>query len=323
MMGTGATKTAGSGGTLLAALLALVAVLLLAVALAARPRAGIGAEGEPPPEPGVMRADSLYLARDWPKAVEAYGAVVKVEPGNGRAWFRLGVALQSSGDYPRAIEAYLKAEAIAHNALVMFNLAGAYAHQKRDDLAFDWLTRAADAGFRWHQAYLDDPDLARLRPDPRFVALESRIKGNGSPCTQRPEARQLDFWLGDWVCRTPQGAVAGRNSITTADQGCVILEHWADTQGGSGMSFNLYNPVTRKWQQTWMSSDGEIAEFSGYFQGHSMFLEGFRQGPNGDRIPARLTLTAAAPDTVRQLGENSADGGATWYVLYELIYTRK
>lgn len=296
------------------------AVVVLALATAVGGVAGT--EAATPPAK-IVRADTLFARHDWKGAAEAYRAIVKADPENGFAWFRLGASLQASGDYEGAIEAYTKAEAIRHNPLAMFHLAAAYAHEKKDDLAFEWLSRSADAGFRWLQVYLEDPDFARLRSDPRFAALETRIKENQSPCTQRAEARQLDFWLGEWVCRTPAGVIVGKSSILAANRDCVILERWSDAQGETGMSFNVYNAIKNQWQQTWMSGAGQIAEFSGEFRDGAMRLEGYREGPNGERIPARLTLTPSGRETVRQVGENSPDGGTTWNVIYEYIYTRK
>ena len=304
-------------------ILAFAGIAIVGLLLGAMPRAGSGAEPSPRATAPTAHADSIFARRNWKGAAEAYRAIVKEDPQHAFAWFRLGISLQTMGDYEGAIESYKKAEAIRHNPLAMFNLAGAHAHENQDNLAFDWLTRAADAGFRWHQAYLEDPNLARLRSDPRFISIETRIKGNASPCTQRPEARQLDFWLGEWVCRTPEGVLAGKNIIVATDRDCVILERWADAQGGSGMSFNLYNVTTGKWQQTWMSGDGQVAEFTGEYQDGAMRYVGYREGPKGERIPGRLTLTPSGRDTVRQVGEDSPDGGATWNVVYEFIYTRK
>ena len=36
-----------------------------------------------------------------------------------------------------------------------------------------------------------------------------------------------------------------------------------------------------------------------------------------------MSLLNIGPDTVRQLGETSMDGGKTWQVTYDLTYTRK
>jgi len=83
------------------------------------------------------------------------------------------------------------------------------------------------------------------------------------------------------------------------------------------------NPTTKTWHQTWVDDQGEVAEFDGRFENGAMRLEGYRQGPNGSRIPACLTLTPSPDGRVRQLGENSTDGGKTWTVLYDLFYTRE
>jgi tetratricopeptide (TPR) repeat protein len=268
-------------------------------------------------------ADSLYREKAWPAAAAAYERIVKADEKDGRAWFRLGASRQFSGSYPAAIEAYRRSEAIGHNPIVMYNLACAYAREKQDDLAFEWLTKAMDGGFAQVETLRGDEDLARLRSDARFAAIERRAGQNAKPCAYLAEARQFDFWLGDWVCRMPSGDTAGHNSITLSDEDCMLFEHWTDVRGGSGMSVNLYNPTTKKWQQTWMGSGGQVAEFSGAFHDGAMRLEGYRQGPGGAQVPARLTLTPLAADSVRQLGENSLDGGKTWTTQYDLIYTRK
>jgi len=120
-------------------------------------------------------ADAYFAKQDWPNAERAYAALVAAEPGNGKAWFRLGLSRQSQGEFKGAVEAYLKAESIGHNPVVMFNLATAYARLGNRKEALEWLEKAAGAGFSQVDQAKNDPDLASLSGDPRFKAALARL----------------------------------------------------------------------------------------------------------------------------------------------------
>jgi len=275
------------------------------------------------PSPTWEQAGSAFQAGDWKAAANAYDAITKRETGSGRAWYRLGLSRMKLGEMKEAVLAFQKADAIGQNPLVRYGLACAYARMVDSTQAFVWLERAAVSGFRSTETMKKDPDLESLRGSPHFPALLERIEWNNRPCAHATEHRQLDFWVGEWHVRTPEGGTAGRNSITVENGDCWIHEHWTGAMAGTGESVNYYNPTTKQWHQTWVDDQGEIAEFDGEFRDGAMRLEGYRQGPEGARIPARLTLTPRGDGSVRQLGENSSDGGKTWTVLYDLIYTRK
>lgn len=293
--------------------LALALLTLLAIPLPS------GAAG-----PNLKEANEWYGRKDWQKAADAYAAVVQADPGNGRAWYRLGVCRGNQKDFKGAVEAYLKSEAIGHALPVMYNLACAYAQLSDSASAFRWLSRAADNGLRGPDAVRADPDLTSLHGTPRFDAILAKVEFNERPCAHTPESRQLDFWVGDWEVRsTADSTLAGTNHITLEDGDCAIYEHWKSARYGSGQSMNYYDPVTKKWHQSWVDDQGEVSIFDGGFRDGAMRLLGYRQGPDGARIPARLTLTPMPDGSVRQLGENSLDGGKTWTTQYDLTYRRK
>jgi hypothetical protein len=221
-----------------------------------------------------------------------------------------------------AIPAYLRADAIGQNPIVRYGLACAYTQLGDTTQAFAWLEKAVTSGFRSVEQMKTDEDLAPLRGSAHFSALVQRVEWNLRPCAHVSENRQFDFWLGDWQVRSKEGTVVGKNSITVENSDCWIHEHWDGGLGGAGESFNFYNATTKKWHQTWVDDQGEIAEFDGDFHDGAMRLEGYRQGPGQVRIPARLTLTPLPDGTVRQLGENSMDEGKTWTVLYDFIYAK-
>ena len=85
--------------------------------------------------------------------------------------------------------------------------------------------------------------------------------------------RAFDFWLGEWRVTVPTGQLAGHNSITMSQQGCLLEESWQGVQGASGQSFNYYDATTEKWSQLWVSP-GVVIDISGGLEGSAMVLKG-------------------------------------------------
>lgn len=297
---------------------ALVAVAI-AAPLVAPPRAL--AAKEPESKITVEEANKHYQAKEWEPAAKAFAALVKAEPQNGRAWYRLGISYQNLKQYERAIPAYRTAESIGHNPAVMFHLASAFALTGKADSAFAWLGRAADAGYNQPDAVIANEDLASIRGDARFAAIVERIQRTATPCAFAPEARQFDFWIGSWDVRTPQGDLAGTNEIRIGAGKCVLIESWKSTQGLPGQSLNFYDFVAKQWNQVWVDASGQVTRFQGSFTDGAMRLQGERDSRTGKPTPVRMTLTPLPDGRVRQLGETTSDGGKSWAVEYDLYYT--
>ena len=83
------------------------------------------------------------------------------------------------------------------------------------------------------------------------------------PCSP-PEARQFDFWIGDWDCMWGEEGV-GSNSIRAILDGCVIEEHFdaSPTADFRGISLSMYNAVLRRWEQTWVDNAGNYWALAG------------------------------------------------------------
>jgi hypothetical protein len=277
-----------------------------------------------PPAPDAPAPAEAYFAKqDWPNAEKAYAAIVVADPGNGKAWFRLGVARQFQGKFKEAVEAYLKAEAMGHNPVVMFNLATAYARLGNKEEALGWLEKAAGAGFSQVQQAKSDPDLATLRGDARYQAVLDKMEALAHPCETSPQARQFDFWVGSWEVRTPDGQLAGTNQIQRILSGCVLLENWKSVRGGSGKSINTFNKYTGRWQQTWVDDAGDITEFvDGEYKDQVMRFRAETRSAGGKSLLRRLNFFNLGADKVRQFSEQSTDGGKTWSTEYDLTYTR-
>lgn len=84
----------------------------------------------------------------------------------------------------------------------------------------------------------------------------------------------FDFWLGNWDVYDPAGNLAGTNSITSEESGCLLIEHWTNTGGGTGQSYNFYDPGTGQWRQLWVSAGSVIDYSGGLTESGSMRLEG-------------------------------------------------
>lgn len=106
------------------------------------------------------------------------------------------------------------------------------------------------------------------------IALAQSEDTPPPPCSTEPY-HQFDFWLGDWeVIAEPNGTIAGFNSITREENGCLILERWESIGGGTGQSYNYYNPATQKWRQVWISQGAMIDYEGGLTESGSMKLLG-------------------------------------------------
>ena len=145
------------------------------------------------------------------------------------------------------------------------------------------------------------------------------------PCVDAAERRRFDFWIVEWEVTTKAGGRAGSSVIQSVSGGCALLENWTGARGGEGKSLNTYNPAVGQWQQYWIGQDGNPIEFrESSWSGPSIVFRA-RAAASGS-TPAselRLTFTPVDSATVRQHGETSTDGGATWTTQYDLYYHRR
>jgi len=194
-----------------------------------------------------------------------------------------------------------------------YNLACKRALDGDRDGAFAMLDKAIAVGFGSVDTLEKDPDLTSLRGDARWTGVVTRTRANANPCKALPEARQLDFWVGEWDVRDPKGHLVGRSSIQLILNDCVVLENWTGTLGGSGKSMNFWDKGKRRWQQTWIDDRGGVQQYTGQLAGGSMKYAGEGR---------RLTFSPLDGGRVRQLAETTSDGGKTWSVSYDFTYSK-
>lgn len=291
-------------------------IIIIAVAFSPRPSHG---QSAPPPNPAARTADSVFRAGDYTSALAAYEALVRESPRNAAWWGRLGFSAASVKNYQRGLEAFERAVAIDSNPTAMYNVGAMHGRLGRPDDAVAWLDRAVTRGFRALSVLQNDEDYATARSHPGYAAVVTRLLTLNTPCASSENSRKFDFWIGDWEVRTVQGQLAGRNVIERVSGDCALLENWTDAGGRTGKSLNAFNQALGQWQQFWVGQAGEVTEYrESKWEGKSLV---FMHRPGGN-VLRRLTFTPITADHVRQHGEMSQDGGATWTTQYDLQYHR-
>ena len=142
------------------------------------------------------------------------------------------------------------------------------------------------------------------------------------PCGT-PQHRQFDFWIGEWDVRTPDGKRAGTNRITGILGGCGLQENWTGAGGTTGTSLNTYDATRGLWHQTWIDSSGTVLLLEGTFRDGRMVLGGVTRQARGATTHDRITWEPLGGGDVRQLWEQSSDGGTSWTVVFDGRYTRR
>lgn len=276
--------------------------------------------------PAMQEADSLFQAQNWEEAARAYEGITKAEPTTGRAWFRLGYSQLPLSKYDQALAAFQHSLELAKGTpravFSMYGLASTYARMNEKDKAFEWLDKALIANLQQPRQIIADPNLANLHDDPRFPAIVARAKKAGMVCMNTPEYRQFDFWVGEWNVIAPNGQQVGTNSVKLLEDGCIIEENWTSAGGGTGKSFNFYNPTTRLWHQSYMDNSAGNWMMDGEYKDGALQYKGAIYSP-GTKVLVHMTFFNLGPDKVRQWAETSMDDGKTWSVIWDAMYVRK
>jgi len=268
-------------------------------------------------------ASKALAAGDFAKAITLYKASVDANPSNANAWESLGGAYHQAGQYAEAIRSFQMAIDKGYaSPYGKYNLACAYARSGDKQRALDLLSDLVEKQVKIPMS--GDPDLASLTAEPRFEELQKKAQAINEPCKDaqgHSEYRQLDFWVGDWDVFSGTQLV-GTSSVQLILKDCVVFENWKAVAGGDGKSFNKYNASLKRWEQFWVSDNGNTTLYVGDLVGGEMrYAE--QPGTNGRNVIQKMTFTPLSEGRVRQLGESSSDGGKTWITGYDFVYVKK
>jgi hypothetical protein len=145
------------------------------------------------------------------------------------------------------------------------------------------------------------------------------------PATCNTDTRysEFDFWLGTWDVYV-DGKKAGENTITKEEEGCLVLEKWTDVNGGTGQSYNYFNPDTGKWRQVWVSKYMAIDYVGGLTEDGSMELVGdITYFHNEKTLKFLGRWTRQEDGTVRQYFEQFDEKKGEMVPIFTGIYHRK
>ena len=162
------------------------------------------------------------------------------------------------------------------------------------------------------------------------ISLAQRVEACDSP-----EAREFDFWIGDWTIEQQILGQDGtwlsfdaRTSVSSTLEGCAIIEHWQGTvqffwegmdapEPMSGLSVRAYDPDTDAWYISWM--DTRTPRFGGPYVGgfdgsRGEFLREW-ETEQGKRS-GRITFSNITSDSVDWELAISSDEGDSWSTVW-------
>jgi tetratricopeptide (TPR) repeat protein len=287
-----------------------------------------GALAQPPQtpvqSPAMQAADALFQAKKWDEAAKSYEAITKAEPTNAPAWFGLGMSLYSMNKFTEAATVFEKANEAGKGTrigrLSLYNIAASYARAGDKEKTYASLDRIIAVNPLFGIGIAADADFESLRAEPRFNDFTAAVEKAQKPCMFAAGYRQFDFFMGDWDVFV-QGRKVGESHTKVLQNGCIVEENWV-TPLQTAQSFNFYNPVTKKWHQSYMDSNGGNWMMDGEYKDGALRYEGFIYSPAG-QVPVRMTFYNLEPGKLRQTSETSSDGGKTWVQGWDGLYIRQ
>ncbi len=151
-----------------------------------------------------------------------------------------------------------------------------------------------------------------------------------APCSST-QARQFDFWLGEWDLTWPAGQTggaegetgSGTNRIERLFGDCVIEESFSTSDGKfQGRSLSVYDDKAGLWRQTWVDSSGGYLALTGGMAGDVMELRTALEQREAETVVSRMIFTDITADSLTWHWQGSRDGGETWNELWTISYRR-
>jgi len=258
----------------------------------------------------------------WKEASAAYQAAVAANDGDGAAWMGLGEAQLQQSQFPEAKASFGKAAALGFRPVMnRVNLARVGAKAGESAAVYNILRALNEDGLAGtaRPIVLNSTEFSEMLHSEAFRRF---VQTEMAPC-RATIFHDFDFWIGDWKVLDPDGNLVGENVVTAEQDGCLLVEHWkASGAPQTGSSFNYFDIRDKKWHQLYIDNSGN----AGAFPAMSGRLENGRMVLLTDpavKPMSRWTWYALSSDKVRQMAEQSLDGGQTWRTTWDSVYVRK
>ena len=274
----------------------------------------------------AMKAEGMRALGEqrFEEAAEIYRKVIAEDSADAEAHYRLATALLSLEQDAEALQFFQSASDGGFQAQgAQIRMAQIHARNGRVDAMYELLRTVADSGFGFTSFIDSIGEFEPHRNDERFISIHKAMRANRYPCEADPNAHAFDFWIGEWDVFVG-GQLAGSNSIKPILNHCALSEEWASAGGGFGRSYNYYDTGTRTWNQVWISDSGSFVEFEGEARDGGIFYTAETINPaDGSVTQHKFYFTVFDNGDVRQVWEQSTDGGKTWNNVWDSRYVRK
>jgi hypothetical protein len=157
----------------------------------------------------------------------------------------------------------------------------------------------------------------------RPVRAASRTERLSPSCVATPAARQLDYWVGQWIVAPPGSAGTGHSTVTLSLDKCLLTERWrSDASDHNGENALAYSAEDDAWHGLFVDNHGRVHAFTGTATPGVAELRGPSRDAQGAAVLNRLRMARVSADTIEQTWEKSIDRGATWATEYRMRYVR-
>jgi hypothetical protein len=256
----------------------------------------------------VAAADDAYRMQDYDAAVEGYAAVVRSDPKNGRAWFRIGNSEMQREKYAEALVAFQRALDLKYSIIPStYNIACAHARNGDTARALDALERAIEIGYTPHDQIEIDPDLVSIRGQAQFASLIRRAR---EPVLYYSEGRKMANLAGTWSAG-PDGVLTAN---VTSKGHAVRLD--LVTGGSQELFLFFYFAAPDRWSVSGAGRDGSTFEGPVTFDGRDVVCKGKRT-IEGRKVETRVRLSLDSASRGQLVAEAQEGGG--WSVERSLV----
>ena len=264
-------------------------------------------------------AAAAFSLGEYALAAKQYRQIVEAQPQNAFAWSRLGFSLHALERWDEAMVAHRKASKFPlTQATATYNIACVHSRLGNLDESIKALEKAIELGFRRERpVILQDPDLKTLREHPKFESLVAKA----SVTKRASRYRDLDFMLGKWQVKDPNGRLLGHSRITKEERGFLLTEKWTAIDGSTGTGITYFDPKLQAWRQTFVGMFGGVINAKGNLVDGTLKMTGDNSRPTRDISLLKTLTEPVAKGAFKFIIDESTDDGITWNRTFNGYYT--